>query len=82
MQEFIHKDWSKPLGEVVDDAIQSCPINYRVQLYQNIVLSGGSTLFEGFDSRLQAQIQDRLDKRMAIFNQISGGDDKMEAKVC
>lgn len=28
--EFIHKDWTKPLGEVVDDAIQSCPINYRV----------------------------------------------------
>jgi actin-related protein 3 len=30
VQEFIHKDWSKPLGEVVDEAIQSCPINYRV----------------------------------------------------
>ena len=38
-------------------------------------------MFEGFDERLQNQIQDRLDKRMAIFNQISGGDDKMEAKV-
>ena len=50
--EFIHKDWTKPLGEVVDDAVQSCPIEYRVKLYENIVLSGGSTLFEGFDGRL------------------------------
>ena len=52
--EFIHKDWTKPLGEVVDDAVQSCPIEYRVKLYENIVLSGGSTLFEGFDVRLQS----------------------------
>ena len=50
--EFIHKDFSKPLGEVVDDAVQSCPIEYRIKLYNNIVLSGGSTLFKGFDTRL------------------------------
>ena len=50
--EFVHPDWVKPLGEVVDDAIQSCPIEYRVKLYENIVLSGGSTLFDGFDKRL------------------------------
>ena len=51
--EFIHKDWSKPLGQVVDDSIQSCPVEYRIKLYDNIVLSGGSTLFEGFAERLQ-----------------------------
>jgi len=50
--EFIHKDFMKPLGEVVDDAIQKCPVEYREKLYENIVLSGGSTLFEGFDKRL------------------------------
>jgi len=50
--EFVHKDWTKPLGEVIDDAVQSCPIEYRIKLYENIVLSGGSTLFEGFDVRL------------------------------
>jgi len=54
--EFIHKDFMKPLGEVVDDAIQSCPIEYRIRLYENIVLSGGSTLFKGFDTRLQSQV--------------------------
>jgi actin-related protein 3 len=52
LQEFVHKDFMKPLGEVVDDAIQSCPIEYRIKLYENIVLSGGSTLFTGFDARL------------------------------
>ena len=53
--EFIHKDFQKPLGEVLDDAIQSCPIEYRIKLYENVVLSGGSTLFNGFDTRLQNQ---------------------------
>ena len=52
--EFVHKDFMKPLGEVVDDAIQSCPIEYRIKLYENIVLSGGSTLFKGFDTRLKS----------------------------
>lgn len=51
--EFVHKDYIKPLDEVVDDAINSCPVEYRVKLYNNIVLSGGSTLFKGFDKRLQ-----------------------------
>ena len=31
--EFVHKDFMKPLGEVVDDAVQSCPIEYRIKLY-------------------------------------------------
>lgn len=54
--EFMHKDYTKPLDEVVDEAIQSCPVEYRIKLYQNIVLSGGSTLFKGFDERLQKML--------------------------
>jgi len=50
--EFIHQDWRTPLDEVIDNAIQSCPMDYRRQLYKNIVLSGGSTLFDGFDKKL------------------------------
>lgn len=46
---------------MVDDAIQSCPIEYRIKLYKNIVLSGGSTLFTGFDSRLMSSVQRILD---------------------
>lgn len=66
--EFIHKDWTQPLEEVVDEAIQRCPINYRIKLYENIVLSGGSTLFSGFDQRLQGNVQKRVNDRMAAYN--------------
>ena len=79
--EFVHRDFLRPLGEVVDDAIQSCPIEYRVKLYENIVLSGGSTLFKGFDTRLKTQVQSILDKRMAAFNAISGRQDSMSCQV-
>jgi len=51
--EFMAKDYMKPLDEVVDEAIQSCPVEYRIKLYSNIVLSGGSTMFKGLDERLQ-----------------------------
>jgi len=54
--EFLHKDYLKPLDEVVDEAINSCPTEYRIKLYNNIVLSGGSTLFKGFDERLQKSL--------------------------
>lgn len=80
-QEYIHKDWQKPIEEVVDEAIQSCPVTYRIQLYNNIVLSGGSTLFKDFDRRLQRQLQKRVDKRMEQFTQATGEDSSIECNV-
>lgn len=50
--EFIHQDWKTPLDEIIDNSIQACPMDYRRRLYKNIVLSGGSTLFENFDQKL------------------------------
>merc|ERR1719272_487424 len=47
--EFFNKDWTTPLDEVIDETVQACPIDYRRKLYNNVVLSGGSTLFKGFD---------------------------------
>jgi actin-related protein 3 len=79
--EFIHKDWRKPLGEVVDDAIQKCPVEYRTRLYNNIVLSGGSTLFDGFDDRLQKQVKGIVDNRLAQFNKMSGGNATIDVTV-
>jgi actin-related protein 3 len=55
--EFIHQDWKSPIDEVVDNAVLSCPIDYRKRLYQNIVLSGGTTLFDGFDKKLNKLVQ-------------------------
>ena len=70
--EFVSKEWSKPLDEVIDNAIQTSPIDTRRRLYSNIVLSGGSTLVKGFETRLQKSIQrrvqDRLEKYMKISN--------------
>ena len=37
----------KPLPEVVDDSILSCPVDTRRKLYKNIVLSGGTTMVRG-----------------------------------
>lgn len=69
------------MGEVVDDAIQKCPVEYRTRLYNNIVLSGGSTLFDGFDDRLQKQVKGIVDNRLAQFNKMSGGNATIDVTV-
>ena len=38
------------------DNIQNCPIDCRKTLYENIVLSGGTTMFAGFPTRLENEI--------------------------
>ena len=70
--EFVHQDWRSPLDEIVDNAIQSCPIDTRRRLYENIVLSGGSTLFDGLDKRLNKQVQARVDNRFSQYQQLTG----------
>eukprot|EP00831_Metopus_contortus_P009436 TRINITY_DN1363_c0_g2_i7.p1 TRINITY_DN1363_c0_g2~~TRINITY_DN1363_c0_g2_i7.p1 ORF type:complete len:433 (+),score=72.33 TRINITY_DN1363_c0_g2_i7:172-1470(+) len=69
--EFISKEWSKPIDEVIDNAIQSSPIDCRRRLYGNIVLSGGSTLVPGFEARLQKGIQARVQERLDKYSKIS-----------
>lgn len=44
--------------------IQTSPIDVRRGLYKNIVLSGGSTMFKGFDKRLNRDIKRTVDKRI------------------
>ena len=53
-------------------AIQSSPIDARRKLYQNIVLSGGTTLFKRFDTRLMKGIQQRVDDRLSNFETMTG----------
>lgn len=52
-----------PLPELIDECIQNCPIDTRRQLYRNVVLSGGSTMFKDFARRLQRDIQRKCKKR-------------------
>jgi actin len=37
-------------------AIKKCPFVYQKELYRNIVLSGGGTMFEGFPERIEREI--------------------------
>ena len=50
--EIVDAKYRQPLDELVDKAIQLSPIDCRRKLYDNIVMSGGSTLFNGLISRL------------------------------
>jgi len=71
--EICSSDFLTPLPKVVDDTIQSCPIDCRRGLYKNIVLSGGSTMFKDFSKRLQRDIKRSVDYRIKRSEELSGG---------
>lgn len=53
--------------------IQNCPIDVRRPLYNNIVLSGGSTMFKDFGKRLQRDIKRSVDARLRVSESLSDG---------
>lgn len=71
--EFSNPDFTTPLSEIVDNVIQNCPIDVRRPLYNNIVLSGGSTMFRDFGRRLQRDIKRSVDGRLRISENLSDG---------
>ncbi|CAG8793886.1 15913_t:CDS:2, partial [Dentiscutata erythropus] len=71
--EIASSDFLTPIPEVVDNVIQSCPIDTRRGLYKNIVLSGGSTMFKDFGKRLQRDIKRVVDARVKRSEELSGG---------
>ena len=44
------------IHETTYDSIQNCDIDIRKDLYSNIVVSGGNTMFPGFEERLQKEM--------------------------
>lgn len=52
--------------QLVDNAIQSCPIDTRRALYGNIVLSGGGTMFKNFGRRLGAELHTITGARLKL----------------
>ncbi|PWZ27984.1 hypothetical protein Zm00014a_025677 [Zea mays] len=66
--EIYSADFSTPLPELIDNCVQSAPIDTRRALYKNIVLSGGSTMFKDFHKRLQTDIKKIVDDRVAATN--------------
>jgi len=71
--EIFSSDFLTPLPKVVDDTIQTCPIDVRRGLYKNIVLSGGSTMFKDFGKRLGRDIKRAVDYRIKRSEELSGG---------
>lgn len=71
--EFANADFTTPISEIVDTCIQSCPIDVRRPLYNNIVLSGGSTMFRDFGRRLQRDVKRVVDARLKLSENLSGG---------
>merc|ERR1712232_677668 len=45
------------IHSLVYDSIQKCEVDLRKNLYRNIVLCGGSTLFPGFEERLEKELK-------------------------
>jgi len=72
--EIFSSDFLTPLPKVVDDTIQTCPIDVRRGLYKNIVLSGGSTMFKDFGKRLQRDVKRFVDYRIKRSEELSGGN--------
>ena len=49
-----------PLDDVLVDAINECDVDLRRELFSNIVLSGGSTMFPGIKERLAKEIKELI----------------------
>lgn len=69
--EIVDEKYRQPVDELVDKVIQLCPIDCRRKLYDNIALSGGSTLFKGFKDRLERRVQERVNERLRNFEKMS-----------
>ncbi|CAJ0581540.1 unnamed protein product, partial [Mesorhabditis spiculigera] len=54
--DIIGEEWPG-VAVCIDNAIRKCDMDLRKTLYANIVLSGGSTMFQGFGTRLLADMQ-------------------------
>lgn len=76
--EIFSSDFITPLPKVVDDTIQTCPIDCRRGLYKNIVLSGGTTMFKDFGKRLQRDVKKAVDFRIKRSEELSGGNIKAQ----
>lgn len=56
-QPHLIGDESNGIHEVLLNAIQKSDMDLRKLLFQNIVISGGSTLYKGFGDRLLSEVK-------------------------
>jgi len=51
------KDNMLGIHELIRECVTRCDVEVRKELYQSILLAGGTTLFEGFQNRLATEVQ-------------------------
>lgn len=52
------------MAQLVLDTVQACDIDVRKEMYKNIVLSGGTTMYTGLPERLAAEIKAKVPAAM------------------
>ncbi|OIR58039.1 MAG: actin [Amphiamblys sp. WSBS2006] len=57
---------SQGVHEIAFNAIKSCDVDVRKDLYSNIVLSGGNTMYPGFPERIQQDLEQLAPNTMKI----------------
>jgi len=56
----------KGVQNFIYDTIMACSVDVRKDFYGNIIIAGGSTMFEGFQERLQHEIQLLVSSSMKV----------------
>ena len=54
------------IDKIIFDTINNSDIDYRKDFYSNIILSGGSTMFEGFPERIEKEINNLAPPKMPV----------------
>jgi centractin len=67
------------LASLVSDSIKNSPIDLTKPLVSNIILAGGSSLFEGFPQRLAAEVKLRVSASMAREVKVIAGEERQLA---
>lgn len=59
------------LHELIYHAIMRCDVDLRKELYGNVVLSGGSSMFPGLADRIQKELTNLAPSTMKVFQSFS-----------
>lgn len=57
------------IQQFIYDAIMNCPYDIREEMWSNVVLSGGNTMFPGFAQRLERELSELAPMRVKIIAQ-------------
>ena len=62
------------IAQVCNDSIKKCDIDIREELYNNIVLSGGNSMFKGLRERLTKEIKALIPSMKEVIEVIASAD--------